>query len=550
MSEEAGSGRSARAHVLAVFVVSLALRVVPVDRPLELDEALWVRRGGTFFSALLAGRLEDTYVRPHPGVLSMWMLGSAELAWCRATADPSVPVSWCACAARIAAEPLPSLPLFIVGRLLQAVVTSAAMAAACGLVARLFGARVGWITAAVIVLEPFFVGFQRFVTTDAMAADLSALAWLFFLLYLREGGRARLLLSGAAFGLAAITKIPTILIAPALLLWVALAERGVWPEFARRGWRVRLRDLALWGGAAAFVAFALWPALWVAPVSTLQRMRVDLVFEKTEGAHVLAPVDERPALFYLLVAAWRLSPVLQAGVLLGLGAWIRTRVRGWLPAAGLEPIALLAATSLALLRLAGDTAWDRYILFAVPPLALLSAIGWDGCARWLESRSRRAVPVPALVAALAAAQGAMLWEHAPDYVTFYNPVLGGPAAARHVFVLGSGEGLDRAARWLNEQPGAESLVASSSLASTFAPYFRGRTMSVPMTIGGDDWLTADRIVLYVWQLEVGSPDPVAVPYVWSQLPPLHVVRLEGVDYARIYRGPIVLPAALQAARTR
>ncbi len=40
--------RARRALVAAVFLVSAALRLVAVDRPLNIDEALWIRRGGTF----------------------------------------------------------------------------------------------------------------------------------------------------------------------------------------------------------------------------------------------------------------------------------------------------------------------------------------------------------------------------------------------------------------------------------------------------------------------------------------------------------------------
>ncbi|HEV7499681.1 MAG TPA: glycosyltransferase family 39 protein, partial [Vicinamibacteria bacterium] len=194
--------RGERALLVVVFVVSAALRVVAVDRPLDMDEALWVQRGGAFFGALLEGRLAATYLRPHPGVISMWVLGVADLGWCRATADPAVPQTWRTCANRVAAEPFPSLPFFIVGRCLQALLTSGAVAAICLLAGRIFGARVGWLAAAILALEPFFVGFQRFVTTDALSTDLAALAWLLFLRYLSAGGRARLVLSGVAFGMA------------------------------------------------------------------------------------------------------------------------------------------------------------------------------------------------------------------------------------------------------------------------------------------------------------------------------------------------------------
>jgi 4-amino-4-deoxy-L-arabinose transferase-like glycosyltransferase len=543
LRSEAASGHGRRVLAAVVFVVSLALRVIPVDRPLDMDEALWVRRGGVFFSALLRGDPAETYVRPHPGVLSMWVLGAADTAWCQAVSDPAK-ASWRSCADAVGAEIYPTLPYFIVGRLIQAFLTSALLAAICVVVSGLFGLRVGWLTAAILALEPFFVGFQRFVTTDALACDLSAVAWLFFLLHLGDRRRRYLLISAVAFALAAINKVPTILLLPALLASIVMSETGVWPASAKRGWAARASDLALWAGAAALTAFLVWPALWRAPLSTYRRFRLDLWIEKTEGSHLFLPSDEHPLRFYWLVVALRLSPIVHAGCLLSLAAMVRRRVRGLPPLAGGEQLALLALSGLVLLRLAGDTARDRYMLFVVPPLAAMAALGYEAAIRWLESRDMPSAAGPLAILALAAGESGLLWVQAPDYVTFYNPLLGGTPQASRMLALGQGEGLDRAALWLNAQPGAESQVVASALAWAFSPYFHGRTIPVPLDYGSSRaWLSADRIVLYVWQVQVGSPDPFSSAYLWSQ-PPLHAIRLHGVDYVRIYKGPIVLPEVM------
>src|SRR5207253_3044113 len=59
-----------------------------------------------------------------------------------------------------------------------------------------------------------------------------------------------------------------------LLAWPPLGP-GPAPARAlgrRRGWRVLAADLALWGAAGLVTFVALWPSLWVNPLSTLSRM--------------------------------------------------------------------------------------------------------------------------------------------------------------------------------------------------------------------------------------------------------------------------------------
>src|SRR5258706_15468331 len=87
-----------RALVASVFFVSAVLRLAAVDRPLNIDEALWIQRGGTFVGALARGDLFATYTRPHPGVTTMWLVGYSNVAVCTMAGEGS----WTSCARRLA----------------------------------------------------------------------------------------------------------------------------------------------------------------------------------------------------------------------------------------------------------------------------------------------------------------------------------------------------------------------------------------------------------------------------------------------------------------
>ncbi|MEA5506475.1 glycosyltransferase family 39 protein [Halotia wernerae UHCC 0503] len=97
------------------------------------------------------------------------------------------------------------ISLYIIPRLVQAVVTSACMVYLYILVKRLFSEAVALCTLSLLLLEPFFLAYQRFITTDALQADFAVLAILLFLSYLQKNGERKSLLVSGLF-LAGLTQ--------------------------------------------------------------------------------------------------------------------------------------------------------------------------------------------------------------------------------------------------------------------------------------------------------------------------------------------------------
>ena len=527
-----------RALVASVFLVSAVLRLAAVDRPLNIDEAFWIQRGGTFVSALARDDLFATYVRPHPGVTTMWLVGHANVAWCTLAQEGT----WTSCARRLEDDPLPPLWAYVVPRCVQALFTSALLALMASLAVPWLGLRPAALGCALLAFEPFFLAYQRFITSDALATDLSAVAVLWFLLHLREGGRRRLVLSGLAFGLAVATKLPVVLLAAPLLILVAVVEGGGWRGFSPRGLRGRALELTIWATVALAVVVAIWPALWVRPVGVGRQLLADLLRETRVHAF---RSDDPGAAFYARVLAWRFSPLTQAGALvtvvsLSWNFWRRGPRRP-----EIEALVVLVLVPLVLLRAAGDAAVDRYLLPVVPLLVLVAGAGWAQVAEGWDARASRPARAGFVRVGLVAGQLALLVPYLPDGLTFYSPLLGGAAAAARVFTIGQGEGLEDAAAYVDAEPGAASrIVAVPGFSSAFAPYFRGRTIDVTLT-SPRDWLAADRVVFYVRQVQTGWPDPLVVAYIASQQRPLYAVRRHGLDYARVFAGPIVVPPELR-----
>ncbi|HYN88633.1 MAG TPA: hypothetical protein VER55_08885, partial [Ardenticatenaceae bacterium] len=116
------------------------------------------------------------------------------------------------------------------------------------------------------------------------------------------------------------------------------------------------------------------------------------------------------------------------------------------------------------------------------------------------------------------------------------------AAAPEVMIIGWGEGLDEAARYLNARPEGEQLRAITWFTGMFAYFFEGQIMptrfaselpAAPEVGELRRWLSIDYAVLYVNQWQRQMPMRELTDY-FADLTPEKVIRLNGVEYARIY----------------
>ena len=129
----------------------------------------------------------------------------------------------------------------------------------------------------------------------------------------------------------------------------------------------------------------------------------------------------------------------------------------------------------------------------------------------------------------------------PYYLSYYNPLIGGSRVAPQVMQVGWGEGLDQAARYLNQKPGAAKLKVISWYATgPFSYIFEGfdRSLWYTSNLDAEQWekfITSDYAVIYISQWQRGLPKPV-LDYV-AQLTPEHTVWIDGLEYARIYKLP-------------
>ncbi len=528
-----------RTLLALVLALSLGLRLVALDAFLTSDEDNWHRRSLAFTAALQSHDWASTYQSGHPGVVTMWLgAAAAQLKFLqRPLGGDSL--------RQLMLDPAPAPgtgvpPLTIGARSLVALLTWLGVVALYPLLRRLFGRRTALAATALVALDPFLLAHSRLHHLDAVLTTFSTLSIACLLIYALRGRRVGYLLASAvAAALAMANKSPGVLLGP----WAALALLGpalLAPATERKRELARAAGaVALWGLVATAVVVAIWPAMWVNPLGTVRNV-LGVAKDYAETPHhnlnyfwfAVRP-DPGPA-FYPLAWAFRTTP----WVLLGLVALGMTwRHQPWRKHTAL--LALWVGLFVAGMTV-GEKKFDRYLLPVFPWLDVLAALGWICLLRrWPRFTAGRARWLPAaLGAALVAGQLALLWPARPYYISYYNPALGGSRTAPELILVGWGEGLDRAAAYLNGKPGADQLLVSSWLRPEFGSFFVGRTLVTPEQVLPDDphyvhLALPDYYVFYRSVLQRQLVTPASELFVGVQ-PPDQVIRVNGIDYAWIY----------------
>jgi hypothetical protein len=186
---------------------------------------------------------------------------------------------------------------------------------------------------------------------------------------------------------------------------------------------------------ALVVPMPVWPHLWDRPfIGAFEAAEAishypwigRVLFQGRDVASTLVPWTYVPVWFF-----WTTPPIVIAGAALSLRGLLRA---GWHRRAtlGLWFAVLFPVVYVVVRR---STLYDgvRHLLFIVPPLVALAALGWHGLLGDTHGRARLVV---ALLLALGIAEPLVfqLRNH-PNQVVYFQPLVGGPAGASGRFEL-------------------------------------------------------------------------------------------------------------------
>lgn len=289
--------------------------------------------------------------------------------------------------------------------------------------ARAEGTTAGTVAAAAVVLVPRVFGHSHLAGLDPITALFCTAALFAVIEAERRGTRGGpFALAGVVWGLAMLTRLHGLLLAPPVVVWLV--------------WRMRRRallPLAAWGTTGAATFFAGWPWLWLAPVEHLKQFLGTATRRQAVHVYYLGRIwdDVDVPWHYPWVMFMLALPV--GLLLLGLvGVWVKRRDLHSAPG-----FVLLIGTLVWLLSVfswPGTPVYDGVRLFL--PVFPLWAVAVGVGAAWLIERpvlqrfspSARGLGVGLFVGL----QGVGLIVHHPCQLSHYSLLIGGLAGADRV----------------------------------------------------------------------------------------------------------------------
>jgi 4-amino-4-deoxy-L-arabinose transferase-like glycosyltransferase len=524
---EAGGEVSSRLQlVLIALLVLLALppRLLATDRFVTTDELFWIGRAAAFARAVETGQLGATFQSGHPGVTTMWTAWAGMGALTRDLAPSRREVS------RREVSQHPSfMPALAAARQAFGVVTALGIGLLALLACRVFGPGPALLGGLLLALDPFFLAHSRLVHIDASLALWMSVAVVAGLARRQGGGPWTLVVCGVGTGLALLSKSPALMLV-AFVPLVLLPLRGF--GLAESRLRPALPDVAVWGVMTLLTFVLVWPAVWSSPAETLNRY-LAFVRDNANPDSAAAANDVGIGVwFYPLVFLLRSTPLIWLGLVGLLLSWKRP---GGAPTLLLATFALLFATAMTV----AAKGFDRYLLPIFPAVDLLAGLGLWRMVTLVAARAgnglllRRQVAIGGVLAAVIVGCGGFwVWSAWPYGLTYANPLLGGNPTAHRTIANGWGEGLDEAARYLN-QYGAGSRLRVAMPGEIYTTVLDAQLNGTVAPAEGYDAGTADALVVYLRNNQLGERPPFFDQELLAWTPE-HVVTLSGVPYAWVY----------------
>ncbi|MCQ3937549.1 MAG: hypothetical protein DPW18_10955 [Chloroflexi bacterium] len=557
---------------LLLLVLTLPSRVINIDRAVNIDEPWWVISSVNFYYAVTHRDFQDTYFEYHPGVTNMWIISTAlhfyfpeYRGFGQGYFDQRKPFF----EEFMREHGKETLDLVRHSRYIQAGVLAVLAVTAFFLLSTLVGQNAAFLSIALATISPFFLGHSRLLNMESMGALFVLVSLLGLHVYLHKERRlVYLLLSGAAFGLAQLTKSTSIALlgVAGVMLVLRLFKRDEKTAGARFLDAVRI--FALWFGAAALTYFILWPGMWVDPGRMLSEVYGNAFSYAFQGARLDVTEELEPANFSVVT---RLD-----GILLYLRYWVSgTTFITWLGLAfaalflfskGKEPLsphvkstlgylALLGVLFILMFGIAQGRNHAHYIMNSYVAFDGMAGIGWGTLLLRAQARWRGLSNVYAALAVmvvLVLAQIGFGLPYAPYYFTYKNPF------ASQAATYGYGEGYSEAADYLAQKPNAKELRAYVyNGMGTFSYYFPGETLVFKRVYLfdesfqqiADEIRSSDYLVLYPI-VRGKQPETEKVLDVLKDVTPEKVIFINGLEYVYIYHVPDIPESVYEALVNR
>ncbi len=475
--------------IAGLLVAVLIPRLFDLDAVRSPDEKRWIANTSGFVTKFAHGQLDRLVQLPHPGITTQW-LGALTI-----RAD-----DWA----------VKKLPLVIGQGLLIMLIGY--------IFWRRWGPWTGGLAIALLATNPFLFAHSRVYAMDSLLALFLLLSIAALLLWHKERQMRYLALAGVAGAAALLSKLPGVIIVPftglVLIYW---AWRHKW------GVRPFMRTSVTWLAAFVIGLVLILPSIAFAPLGVYGDFAELFRSDEYLSAHAA------PATYYLGSLLFFSTPAQMLLLINGIGAlaWHRRAAKGSNLDRTAIVVFLLFAVLFTVQMMIGLKKGDRYVLPSFLFLDATAAISLG----WLITLKTKAMWRSA---ALVLVTVAIIWQAGiilTDYqhqLAYVNPLTRSLFGERR---HGWGEGLDLAAKYLNNKPHAESLTAATVWPNEFESKFVGQAINAHQHDNG----SADYVIIYRSMLARG-PDAWETDLVtyYQQFTPEHIIRLSGIEMAWIY----------------
>ncbi|OGC38930.1 hypothetical protein A3K42_01295 [candidate division WWE3 bacterium RBG_13_37_7] len=296
---------------------------------------------------------------------------------------------------------------------------------------RLIDTRYAYLALLLLILEPFFMAHTRTFHLEGLESTFMLVSTLWFYYWLQETeNKKRLFIASFFTALAFLTKTTSLYLLPFFGLYLFFDSLKKDKRFIFALGR-SFKLWFIWLFPALLFVFLLWPALWVDPVGVIQYLGKGVFEVGIDTDHQQfyfgKLVDNPGPLYYLVVLLFRSSPYLLVG-LIGSFFVKKTKFIYFLLSYAFFYLVMITIPSKKL---------DRYILPSMTSMVLLSTYFYVWC---LDKLKLKSLTVIVLFFILPVATAFCLH---PDYLSYYNPMLGGLRTGMYVlepkWMIGQGE---------------------------------------------------------------------------------------------------------------
>lgn len=531
--------------------------VINIDKVVNIDEPRWVIRGANYYYAITHGEFENTLYEYHPGVTNMWIVATAMHFYFpeyRGMGQGYFDIRKPKFEEFMRENGKEALDLVRNSRLIQAGVLAVLAVVGFLLLQLLVDQKTAFLSIALATIAPYFLGHSRLLNLEGMLSMFVLVSFLGLQVYLnKERKLIYLLISGVAFGLAQLTKSPSIVVIGLVgfMLFVGLFKRNEQTFSTKIGNAVK--TFVIWLGTALLVYILLWPGMWVTPGKMLYEIYGNAFSYAFQGARLEVTQQLEPSSFslvaefagithYLRNWAFSSTPVTWLGLVFAVIALFSTD-KALLPApikSTLIYLGMLGGLFIAMFGVAQGRNSLHYILSSYVCFDVMAGIGWGYVWMWLQNQraglNRVYVSILFLVL-LTGAQISFGLPYAPYYFTYKSPF------ASRAPTLGYGEGLAQAAEYLAQKPNAEKIRAYVyNGMGAFSFFFPGETIVLKRVfLLDDDMLTvtaemqnADYLVLYPI-MQNRLPESERLLRALQNVEPEKTILINDLEYIYIYK---------------